>query len=102
MQKNIFNLFWISILTLFMVSCSSQMQSSSNLLAEAPKPSNQSLQSPAFWQGSPKTIWGRLQFTSIPELQAVKLNDTNQIAWINLAIISKQDSLDTAKLTADL
>lgn len=102
MQKNIFNLFWISILTLFIASCGSQMQSSSNLLADAPKPSNKSLQSPEFWQGNLKTIWGRLQFASIPDLQAVKLNDTNQIAWINLAIISKQDSLDTAKLTADL
>lgn len=59
---------------------------------------------PTFWQGDTQTVWDRLQHVPLQQLQAsvTKTTDPTTIAWINLAIISKQYSVDTMQLTTQL
>jgi outer membrane PBP1 activator LpoA protein len=61
------------------------------------------LENPDFWQGSPDTVWSRVQQTPLDKLSANENNpDTVKAGWIKLAIISKRYSVDTTTLTQQL
>src|SRR3990167_7833064 len=59
---------------------------------------------PSFWQGNPAQIWAKLQYISLPKLQEAQntVNNADQNAWIELAIISKRYSTNTKQLTQEL
>jgi outer membrane PBP1 activator LpoA protein len=56
--------------------------------------------SSALWQGNTDIIWDRLQHISKSRLETAQnnINDPDKKAWIQLAIISKQNSTDTVAL----
>ena len=57
---------------------------------------------PGFWQGSPGTIWSRLQSVSVEQLRSASVSDPNEAAWIKLALISKQYNSQTSQLVSAL
>lgn len=62
----------------------------------------QDMSSPAFFEGSPSTVWARLQLKPGKELRATHLTDPNNAAWVKLAVISKEDSTNKTLLGRDL
>lgn len=55
-------------------------------------------ENPAFWQGSPDSIWAKLQQIPLEKLQHQQTTNPEDIAWIKLATISKRYSINTPEL----
>lgn len=108
MTKNILNLFCLVVGTIFVAGCDtvhSSMPSSHDTReqsAATQAPGTASVSEDAFWQGSPNTVWNRLQYLSVKQLNATHSGDATANAWVNLALISKRDSTNTPKLVNDL
>lgn len=104
MKKNIQNLFCFIATTLILTGCNtvSNTSNSSQLAAGAPKPANVPITNTAFWQGNSGTLWNKLQYISLNDLNTTHLSDPMQREWVDLAAISKRDSTDTSKLVSDL
>src|SRR5579862_1013505 len=58
----------------------------------------------SLWEGSNNDIWEKLQHTSSSQLSTIQtqVNDPVKIAWIQLALISKRNSLNTPQLVREL
>lgn len=102
--KNLMMVFFISVL---LTSCSSLLSSSttapSHRASHKPTPSSD-VNSTAFFEGNTMDIWNKLQPLSPAKLAAMKgkSHDAEESAWIQLAIMTKQNNISTQQLANEL
>ncbi len=99
-------LYAILIVTLQLAACLlSGCASLSSVRPEKTEPvTTASGLNPSFWQKNVQSIWSGLQRQSLPRLRmlAQQYPDPNTQGWLDLAIISKQDSNNTPALVSHL
>ncbi len=103
MSKNILLLVLVILSYIGLVGCAPSPMSSENLpLPQAN--SEQLLTAPATLQGNTLAVWNKLQYVPLKNLQtaAIQATDPMVIAWMQLAVISKQYSTDVTQLVNQL
>lgn len=88
----------VLLMVLSLTSCAT----SSRQTPERNMPTNYSTSS--LWQGSTSAIWNKLQQTPPSRLAELQKNTNNpaELAWLQLALISKQKNLSTQQLASEL
>ncbi|MHB1948623.1 MAG: penicillin-binding protein activator [Gammaproteobacteria bacterium] len=106
MPKNIFIRFSvIAVAALILTSCAetSRNESPLPLTSSVSSVSRAQITEDAFWEGSPHTLWDRLQHVSLKNLEiAAAQSDPTRAAWIKLAIINKRYSVNTSELVQQI
>src|SRR5579862_8613343 len=104
MDNKLQKIIWM-ITVLMLSSCSSisipSLGSMTNTKNETVQPSTYHF---SVWEGSNEEIWEKLQHTSSTRLNRIQteINDPVKIAWIQLALISKHNSVNTTQLVREL
>lgn len=91
----------IVIITLILTGCTSLPGPTANQpMASHPLTGGQT----ALWDGNSAETWKTLQHTSTNKLIAMQKTTTSpiQLAWIDLALISKRNSIDTQQIANEL
>jgi outer membrane PBP1 activator LpoA protein len=106
MRKNLTIPSLILCATTLMSACSTHVGGGiSNYSRPIVRDNNQasSIENPAFWQGNPEMVWGKLQQTPLDKLELLSNTAVaDEVGWVKLAIISKRYSTSTADLTREL
>src|SRR5437868_3670500 len=107
MIKNILITSFIALCTLLFTGCETTQHiinkgfssSSDSATQSAPVNLQGFPNDPIFWQGSPATVWNKLQHIPLTQLQSAAAQSTqpDMTAWLKLAMISKQYSTDTSR-----
>lgn len=99
MERNSLGKIVILIFVLALTSCSSMPTNTARKVVR-PIP-NSAL---ALWEGNTAATWDKLQHTSLARLTALQslTNDAKQSAWLELALISKRNSINTQDLSREL
>lgn len=86
----------------FLTSCASSLPASSEVPAQ--KTFSRGNYNTAMWDENTAITWDKLQHVSAPRLAAMQRNesDPQRKAWIELALLSKKNSLDTPALARQL
>ncbi len=54
------------------------------------------MENPDFWQSNPQAVWQKLQQTPLDKLMSAQnTQNTTEVGWVKLAIISKRYSINT-------
>jgi len=97
MEKCILSKIAVLLMVLGLASCTT----SAKIMPERSMSGNYNT---SLWQGSTNTIWNKLQQTPPSRLAELQKNTTDptQLAWLQLALISKQKNLGTSQLANEL
>lgn len=98
MERNRFKKVVLFMLAITLTGCASVNTANTNF--KRPTPDNVV----TLWEGNTAATWDKLQHTSVARLTALNeiTNDPTQSAWLELALISKRSSANTAELAGQL
>ncbi len=101
MERCILSKIAILLMAFTLSGCASLTGSAANITPERNTAGNYTT---GLWQGSTSTIWNKLQQTPPSRLAELQKNtaDATQLAWLQLALISKQKNLNSPQLATAL
>ena len=102
MEKAILTRITVIMITLLgLTNCASHSASFTSPTARQPATSGINM---SLWQGNPADVWDKLQHTPPSKLAAMQseTQDPVQKAWVQLALISKRNSVNTPQLAQEL